>query len=542
MDGTNLVAARALLSLSIAVGLAASTLAASPAVAATVTVTDWAGLSAAMLIDRDTVVLGADIIANVDERLQVEPGETVTLDLSGRALTIATSIDDQSAVRVPATASLTIVDSVGGGSLIATSGRNAAGIGGDVFDSAGSITINAGAVTTTGGTNGAGIGGGSAFAGNPGDGGGGVITINGGVVTASGGTNASGIGGGAYGNGGVTVINGGTVIASAGLNAAGIGGGDANFGGGDGGVITINGGTVTANGGSFNGPGIGGGTRGGDGGTITINGGSVTAVGGSGAAGIGTGARGGDGGTITITAGEVIATGGTAAAGIGGGRSGGNGAVLSISGGRTTATGGLNATSGGGAGVGTGTEQLDLLDPPLVGTAQLLGTLSGPLGTGGNGATGTDAGNAPGVAVTFTVVASAGRFVTVTTTDGAPPLSGAAGAVSIEYAFDVTLDQANGSTTTLVRVDAETPVAQPPLPTREGFTFDGWRLGSATGPVFAFTTPITGPITLVAAWRPTLAETGADAQPWSGLALGLLLTGGVLLAVARRRHATNRVT
>ena len=36
-----------------------------------------------MLIDRDTVVLGADIIANVDERLQVEPGETVTLDLSG---------------------------------------------------------------------------------------------------------------------------------------------------------------------------------------------------------------------------------------------------------------------------------------------------------------------------------------------------------------------------------------------------------------------------------------------------------------------------
>ncbi len=510
---------------------------ASPASAATVTVTDWSNLQAAMLVNGDTVVLGADITAPADERLQVQPGESVTLDLSGRALAIATSIDDQSAVRVPATASLTIVDSLGGGSLTATSGRNAAGIGGDVFDSAGSITINDGAVTVSGGTNGAGIGGGSAFAGNPGDGGGGSITINGGVVTATGGTNASGIGGGAYGNGGVTIINGGTVIASAGVNAAGIGGGDAIFGGGDGGVITINGGTVTANGGSSNGPGIGGGTRGGDGGVITINGGSVTALGGSGGAGIGTGARGGEGGTITITAGTIVATGGTAAAGLGGGRNGGNGAALSISGGRTTATGGLNASSGGGAGVGTGTEQLDLLDPPSVGTAQVLGTLTGPLGNGGSGATGSDGAFAPGVAVNFSIAGSAGRFFTVTTTPGTPSGSGAAGVVVIEYAFDVTLDRANGSSSASVRVDAETPLAEPSAPTREGFAFDGWRVGSATGAVYDFTTPVTGPVTLVAAWRAILADTGVDAQPWLGAALSLLLLGGALLAMTRRRPA-----
>jgi hypothetical protein len=99
MIGTLLVAARALLSLSVAVGLTASLLTASPAAAATVTVTDWATLQAAMLVGGDTVVLGADITAPADERLQVEPGESVTLDLAGRSLAIATSIDGQSAFR-----------------------------------------------------------------------------------------------------------------------------------------------------------------------------------------------------------------------------------------------------------------------------------------------------------------------------------------------------------------------------------------------------------------------------------------------------------
>lgn len=522
------MSARLLASYSLAIGLVASLSIAAPASAATVTVTDWAGLQAAMLVDGDTVVLGSDITSPADERVQVESGESVTLDLAGRALVIASPVEDESALRVPETASLTIVDTAGGGSLTATSGRNAAGIGGDKFDSAGSITINGGTVTGSGGINGAGIGGGSAFMGVVGDGGGGTVTINGGTVIANGGQfNAAGIGGGDRGNGGVVTINGGTVTATAGLNAAGIGGGDRAHGG----LVTINGGTVIANGGSSNGPGIGGGTRGGDGGTITINGGVVTALGGSGGAGIGTGARGGDGASITITAGTIIATGGSGASGIGGGNEGGLGASVSISGGVVTATGGANAGEGGGAGIGTGSGLL--AEIPAVGTAQALGTLSGPLGTGGSGASGSDSTYAPGSAVITTIAPSAGRLVIMTTTDGAPPESGAGGRVVIEYAFDVTLDSANGSSTASVRVGAETLLTEPAAPTRGGFEFDGWRLGSASGAAYDFATPVTGPITLVATWRPILAETGADADRVLSAAAALVLLGVGALGVAR---------
>jgi uncharacterized repeat protein (TIGR02543 family) len=485
----------------------ASLLTVSPAVAATVTVTDWPSLQAAMLVDGDTVVLGADITAPADERLQLEPGESVTLDLSGRALAIATSIDDQSAFRVPETSSVTIVDSIGTGELTTQSGRNAAGLGGDAFDTAGSITINGGAVTSVGGINAAGIGGGSGFGGDPSDGGGGVVTINGGTVTAT-----------------------------AGWNAAGIGGGDRAKGG----VVTINAGTVIATGGGLNGPGIGAGTRGGDIGTVTVNGGTLTALGGSGAAGIG---RGflidfdfvDEGGSVTITGGTVVATGGAGASGIGGGRGDATpGVQVSISGGLVTATGGSSSGAGGGAGIGA---KGSLSATPELGSALVLGTVLGPLGTGASGATGSDPTAAPGAGVSFSSAPSAGRYVTVTTTDGAPPDSGTGGRVVIAYAFDVTLDSANGTGPASVRVDAETTLAEPADPIREGFAFDGWRVGSATGPVFDFTTPVSGPITLVAAWRPILADTGVDAQPWLGAALCLMLLGGALLAIARRRLA-----
>ncbi len=506
MNGTLLVAERALLSLSVAVGLTASLLTVSPAAAATVTVTDWAGLQAAMLVDGDTVVLGADVTAPADEHLQVEPGESITLDLAGRALAIATSIDGQSAFHVPETASVMLIDSVGTGELTTQSGRNAAGLGGDEFESAGSITINGGAVTSVGGINGAGIGGGSGFGGDPADGGGGVVTINGGTVTATGG-----------------------------WNAAGIGGGDRAKGG----EVTINGGTVIATGGELNGPGIGAGTRGGDIGTVTINGGVVTALGGSGAAGIG---RGflidfdfvDEGGSVTISAGTVVATGGSGASGIGGGRGDGTpGVQVSISGGMITATGGSSSGAGGGAGIGA---RGSLSGTPELGSAVVFGTVLGPLGTGANGATGSDPAVAPGAGVTFSSVASAGRYVTVTTTEGAPPESGTGGRVVIAYAFDVRLDRANGASAESVRVDAEATLAEPPAPIREGFAFDGWRLGAATGAVHDFTTPVSGPITLVAAWRPILADTGVDVQPWLGAALSLMLLGGALLALARRRR------
>ena len=159
---------------------------------------------------------------------------------------------------------------------------------------------------------------------------GGIVTITGGNVNATGGVWGAAIGGGKKGgNGGTITISGGMVNAGfdgayneeAGLAAA-IGGGDT----GSGGTILITGGTVRAEG-RRGSAGIGGGGYG-NGGTITITGGFVTAIGasypnGRSAAGIGAGrvrnnATSGDSGIITITGGTVIAVGGENAQAIGG--------------------------------------------------------------------------------------------------------------------------------------------------------------------------------------------------------------------------------
>ena len=213
--------------------------------------------------------------------------------------------------------------------------------------STGTLTLKddskeAGSLTATGGNNAAGIGGG--FQGN-----GENITITGGTVIATGGFSAAGIGGGREGKGENITITGGTVNAT-GTDGAGIGGGN----GGVGKNITITGGTVTAAGG-FGNAGIGGG-NGSDGENITITGGSVTATGGEFAAGIGgsNGGSSGSGENITINDGKVTATGGNYAAGIGGGSVGrwggdaGSGKNITINGGT------VNATGDGGAGIGGG--------------------------------------------------------------------------------------------------------------------------------------------------------------------------------------------
>ena len=164
------------------------------------------------------------------------------------------------------------------GSLTATGGASAAGIGGDWKGSGENITITGGTVDATGGYGSAGIGGGA-------EGGSGKnITITGGTVNATS-NDGAGIGGGINGNGENITIKGGTVNAT-GTDGAGIGGGN----GGVGKNITITGGTVTAAGG-FGNAGIGGG-NGSDGENITITGGSVTATGGEFAAGIGGGREG----------------------------------------------------------------------------------------------------------------------------------------------------------------------------------------------------------------------------------------------------------
>ena len=162
-----------------------------------------------------------------------------------------------------------------------------------MFGSGGKITINGGNVTATSGNEAAGIGGGQ---GNSG----GNITIHGGSVAATGGDEAAGIGGGAHGSGGNITINDGNVTATSEAFAAGIGGGYESSGGN----ITINGGTVTATGGQ-EAAGIGSGSHG-SGGTITINGGSVAATGGELAAGIGDGSGGSGGSFATGTDGHAL--------------------------------------------------------------------------------------------------------------------------------------------------------------------------------------------------------------------------------------------
>lgn len=223
---------------------------------------------------------------------------------------------------------------INGGKVTAT-GQAGAGIGGGLKGNGDNITINDGSVVASSNSygEGAGIGGGEGGSGSN-------ITINKGHVTAAGGLSAAGIGGGEHGSGEHIKINGGTVIAKGGYWGSGIGGG-AYAAGKD---IIINDGNVTATGASL-GSGIGGG-RDGDGSDIVINGGVVTANGGSDAAGIGGGMR-ANGKNITITGGTVNATGGQYGAGIGGGTLA-NGSGISISGGEVTVMGGTSAASIGG--------------------------------------------------------------------------------------------------------------------------------------------------------------------------------------------------
>ena len=237
------------------------------------------------------------------------------------------------------------------GSLTATGGASAAGIGGGRDGKGENITITGGTVNATGNEDGAGIGGGSSGSGEN-------ITINGGEVTASGGDNwddcGAGIGGGNGSDGENITINGGSVTATGGSYAAGIGGGSVGFWGGESGIgknITITGGTVNATGGYGGGAaGIGGAFANGE--NITITGGTVNAAGSYFDHGMGAGIGGGgnsSGKNITINGGTVNATGTDGGAGIGGGENG-NGEDITITGGEVKATGGANGAGIGGDG------------------------------------------------------------------------------------------------------------------------------------------------------------------------------------------------
>ena len=293
-------------------------------------------------------------------------------------------------------------DSKEAGSLTATGGNNAAGIGGGFQGNGENITITGGTVTATGGFSAAGIGGGR-------EGKGENITITGGTVNATS-NDGAGIGGGLLGSGENITINGGTVNAT-GTDGAGIGGGN----GGVGKNITITGGTVTAAGG-FGNAGIGGG-NGSDGENITITGGSVTATGGEFAAGIG-GSNGGSGNNITITGGTVNTTGGdNGGAGIGGGAEGGGGNNITIKGGTVTATGGgYRGNSGAGIGGGSGGsgENITINDGKVTATG---GNYAAGIGGGSVGFWGGESGSGKNITIN-------GGTVNATGTDGGAGIGG----------------------------------------------------------------------------------------------------------------------
>ena len=296
-------------------------------------------------------------------------------------------------------------DSKEAGSLTATGGNNAAGIGGGFQGNGENITITGGTVTATGGFSAAGIGGGRGGKGEN-------ITITGGTVNATS-NDGAGIGGGLLGSGENIAITGGTVNAT-GTDGAGIGGGN----GGVGKNITITGGTVEATG-YFGSTGIGGG-NGSDGENITITGGSVTATGGEGGAGIGGGAEGGGGNNITIKGGTVTATGGgnrgNSGAGIGGGSSG-SGENITINDGKVTATGGNYAAGIGGGSVGRWGGDAGSGKNITINGGTVNATGDGGAGIGGGGAAasdiefwGSNGGNGEDITITGGTVTAAGAY------------------------------------------------------------------------------------------------------------------------------------
>ena len=266
------------------------------------------------------------------------------------------------------------------GSLTATGGESAAGIGGGNAN-AGQVTITGGNITATGGYGSAGIGGGyGQISPNP-NAGDGDVTISGGTIKAAGGTFGAGIGGGYIGDAHVTITGDATVEeVQGGEGAAGIGSGAyASIGeveiSGNAKIDNVTGGDYGAGiGGGFSSPWDGGSLTGNGKVSIKVNAFIYNALGGCLGAGIGGGYGGGYAGLgdVTIEGNTTVnATGGAGAAGIGSGvdsvnDAAGNGNKITI---RSNESGAptVNATGGessideeteekipGGAGIGSG--------------------------------------------------------------------------------------------------------------------------------------------------------------------------------------------
>ncbi|SKB06761.1 hypothetical protein [Aeromicrobium choanae] len=237
-----------------------------------------------------TVAMAADLTVSSPVTVSCD----VTLDLAGHDLTV-------SGITVADGRTFTIDDSAGDGMLTSTSATSAG-----IRTTGAALVIDGGTVRATGGPSAAGIGGG------PNDSSG-TVTINDGTVEATGSsTGSAGIGGGFGGSGGTITINGGVVDARSPHDGAAIGGGTRASAG----TITITGGDITARAVGYAGTGMGGGWQS-TGGTVHITGGVVHSTGAARGTGIGSGLQSTAPTVVVVSGGTVVATGGQSAPGIG---------------------------------------------------------------------------------------------------------------------------------------------------------------------------------------------------------------------------------
>lgn len=264
----------------------------------------------------------------------IEAGASVLLKLVG-TVTLKSG-NTKAGLSVPSGAAVTISADTDSDELTAKGAQGGAGIGGNKKTSGGNITILGGTVNATGGASAAGIGGGDN---GTGTGEGESIHISGGMVTATG-AGGAGIGGGSYavgtGHSGQIIIDGtATVIANSINYGAGIGGGVSADGTGVSGKIILRGAAnVTAE--SLNGGGAGIGS-----GESTSKDVHLT----------------GEYGEVLITDYATVKANSDNATGIGGGRAYDSASSRYISygtgiNGRLTISGNANVTASGAAGIG----------------------------------------------------------------------------------------------------------------------------------------------------------------------------------------------
>lgn len=218
-----------------------------PAQAST-TVTTFTDLQAAFanapLNAQTDIVLGADIIepGSATSYLSVpnlgsSGAASVTLDLAGHLLSIGANSEDFAGIEVRKGATLTIDDSVGGGTLAITTNQYGAGIGVsyDQSDPDGSGWVPSTFGYQSGGT----------------------VVVNAGTLNITGGYLSSAIGGAYYYGGMDITIHGGTLNLVGGDGAAALGNGSYQYLTTEATHITITGGVIHATGGAGGGPGIG---------------------------------------------------------------------------------------------------------------------------------------------------------------------------------------------------------------------------------------------------------------------------------------------